>query len=77
MAEKIRPERPGLPSLGGLLPPAPTPRAPEIERELPSGSPRRWRERIPTPAQLQALIQHGRLVLPLRYFRGYFLDLFA
>jgi hypothetical protein len=78
LAEKIRPERPGLPSLGGLLPPAPTRPGPEIGRELPpSGAPRRWRERIPTPAQLQALIKNGRLVLPLRYFRGYFLDLFA
>ena len=77
MAEKIRPQRPGLPSLAGLLP-APAPRAAEIERELPpAGTPRRWRERIPTRAQLEALIQNGRLVLPLRYFRGYFLDLFA
>ena len=79
MADKIRPQRPGLPSLGGLLPvPAPQPRPAEIERELPpAGTPRRWRERIPTRAQLEALIQNGRLVLPLRYFRGYFLDLFA
>ena len=78
MADKIRPQRPGLPSLGGLLPaPAPVPRAPEIERETPAGTPRRWRERIPTRAQLEALIQNGRLVLPMRYFRGYFLDLFA
>jgi hypothetical protein len=77
LAEKIRPQRPGLPSLGGLLPPA-SPRGPESDRELPpSGAPRRWRERIPTRAQLEALIHNGRLVLPLRYFRGYFLDLFA
>ena len=75
MAEKIRPQRPGLPALGGLLPP---PRAPEAERELtPPGPSRRWHERIPTVAQLEALIENGRLVLPLRYFRGYFLDLFA
>ena len=76
MAEKIRPQRPGLPSVGGLL--APPVRSTEAERELPpSGAPRSWRERIPSVAQLEALIQNGRLVLPLRYFRGYFLDLFA
>lgn len=32
-------------------------------------------DRIPTDAQLQALIQDGELVLPPRYFLGYFLDL--
>ena len=76
MAEKIRPQRSGLTGLGGLL--APPVRAPEGEPGLPPvGGPRRWRERIPTVAQLEALIENGRLVLPLRYFRGYFLDLFA
>lgn len=32
-------------------------------------------DRVPTDAQLQALIQDGELVLPPRYFMGYFLDL--
>jgi len=33
------------------------------------------RDRIPTRAQLNALIQDGMLVLPPRYFVGFFLDL--
>lgn len=32
-------------------------------------------ERIPSDAQLAALVQDGVLVLPPRYFMGYFLDL--
>lgn len=32
-------------------------------------------QRLPTDAQLAALIQDGELVLPPRYFMGYFLDL--
>jgi hypothetical protein len=76
LAEKIRPARGGVPGLGGLLPPPAQPI--ESERQVPSATgPRRWRERIPTRAQLEALIQNGRLVLPMRYFRGYFLDLLA
>ncbi len=31
--------------------------------------------RVPTDAQLDALLQDGLLVLPPRYFIGYFLDL--
>jgi hypothetical protein len=38
---------------------------------------RRFRDRLPTRAQLEALIQNGHLVLPMRYFRGYFLDVLA
>ena len=32
-------------------------------------------DRIPSDAQLAALVQDGVLVLPPRYFMGYFLDL--
>ena len=32
-------------------------------------------QRIPNDAQLAALIEDGALVLPPRYFMGYFLDL--
>jgi hypothetical protein len=32
-------------------------------------------DRVPSDAQLQALIEDGELVLPPRYFLGYFLDL--
>lgn len=32
-------------------------------------------DRVPTDAQLSALIQDGVLVLPPRYFVGFFLDL--
>ena len=32
-------------------------------------------QRLPTDAQLSALIEDGVLVLPPRYFMGYFLDL--
>jgi hypothetical protein len=32
-------------------------------------------DRMPTDAQLAALIQDGELILPPRYFMGYFLDL--
>jgi hypothetical protein len=32
-------------------------------------------DRIPSDAQLTALIEDGMLVLPPRYFMGYFLDL--
>lgn len=39
--------------------------------------PRRFRDRLPTRAQLEALLQNGVLVLPARYFRGYFLDVVA
>jgi hypothetical protein len=43
--------------------------------ERPQRPARRHRDRIPTMAQLQALLQNGILVLPARYFRGFFLDL--
>lgn len=43
-----------------------------VERPRPA---RRHRDRMPTLAQLQALLQNGILVLPARYFRGFFLDL--
>jgi hypothetical protein len=75
LADKIRPQRPGTPGLGGLLP-APASRVDPIELP-PTGTSRRWRERMPTREQLEALIRNGRLVLPMRYFRGYFLDLYA
>jgi hypothetical protein len=32
-------------------------------------------QRMPSDAQLAALIEDGALVLPPRYFMGYFLDL--
>lgn len=38
---------------------------------------RGFRVRIPTIAQLEALLQNGKLMLPMRYFRGFFLDLYA
>jgi hypothetical protein len=33
------------------------------------------RDRVPSDAQLSALIQDGILILPPRYFVGFFLDL--
>lgn len=47
-----------------------------VERPEPVKA-RRFRDRLPTRAQLEALLQNGRLVLPARYFRGYFLDVLA
>jgi hypothetical protein len=41
----------------------------------PQRATRRHRDRIPTMAQLESLFKEGFLVLPLRYFRGYFLDM--
>ncbi|MFD2262518.1 hypothetical protein ACFSM5_06425 [Lacibacterium aquatile] len=36
---------------------------------------KRWRDRIPSAAELAGLIVNGELRLPARYFRGFFLDL--
>lgn len=36
---------------------------------------RRHRDRIPSLTQLESLIKDGVLVLPARYFRGFFLDM--
>jgi hypothetical protein len=36
---------------------------------------KRWRDRLPNPAELAALLVNGEIQLPPRYFRGYFLDL--
>lgn len=58
------------PRIGGLRTPSPA----DVEKP---GSRKRLRDRIPTMAQLEALIQDGRLILPVRYFRGYFLDVLA
>jgi len=33
------------------------------------------KDRIPTNAQLSALVQNGLLILPPRYFVGFFLDM--
>jgi hypothetical protein len=49
----------------------------EIDRTDPLVAVRGFRARIPTMAQLQSLLKDGKLMLPLRYFRGYFLDLYA
>jgi hypothetical protein len=46
----------------------------EVERVEPNGR-RRLRDRIPTIAQLEALLRDGLLVLPARYFRGTYLDI--
>lgn len=35
----------------------------------------RLKDKIPSLEQLKALIVNGRLILPARYFRGYFLDM--
>lgn len=58
------------PRIGGLRQPQ------EVDRVSGRGA-RRFRDKIPTLADLEALIQNGRLILPPRYFRGYYLDLFA
>jgi hypothetical protein len=77
LAEKIRPTQSGLQGPGGLF--APPTRPTDAGREIvaPTGAPKRWRERMPTRAQLEALLHNGRLILPMRYIRGYFLDLFV
>jgi len=49
----------------------------EIDRTDPLVAVRGFRARIPTLAQLQSLMRDGKLMLPLRYFRGFFLDLYA
>ncbi len=49
---------------------------PRRDVERPAPAPRtRLRDRIPTLQQLQSLIRDGRLMLPPRYFRGFFLDM--
>jgi hypothetical protein len=59
------------PRIGGLRTRA------EIDRTEVVAPIRGFRARIPTMAQLDALLQNGTLMLPLRYFRGFFLDLYA
>jgi hypothetical protein len=49
----------------------------ELDPGLPGGPPRGFRSRLPSLADLEALVRDGRLMLPLRYVRGYFLDLYA
>ena len=49
----------------------------EIDRTDVVAPVRGFRVRIPTMAQLEALLQNGKLMLPMRYFRGFFLDLYA
>lgn len=49
----------------------------EIDRIEVVAPVRGFRARIPTMAQLEALLRDGKLMLPLRYFRGFFLDLYA
>jgi hypothetical protein len=49
----------------------------EIDRADIAAPVRGFRARIPTLAQLEALLENGKLMLPRRYFRGFFLDLFA
>jgi hypothetical protein len=45
--------------------------APEDEFQLRGSA----KDRIPNNAQLRGLIQNGMLVLPARYFIGFFLDM--
>jgi len=49
----------------------------EFDRIDPVAPVRGFRARIPSMAQLQSLLKDGKLMLPLRYFRGFFLDLYA
>ncbi len=49
----------------------------EIDRIDPTAPVRGFRARIPTLAQLESLLRDGKLMLPMRYFRGFFLDLYA
>jgi hypothetical protein len=62
------------PLLGGLLRAFRTGRAvdaPDEEFRITRGA----KDRVPSNAQLRALIEDGMLMLPPRYFIGYFLDL--
>jgi hypothetical protein len=62
------------PLLGGLLRafrPRRSVDGPDDEFRITRGA----KDRVPTNAQLRALIEDGMLMLPPRYFIGYFLDL--
>lgn len=73
MADDIKPLRSGPGGSGGRVGGLSRPQEPvRLRSTLPA---RRLRDRIPTRAQLEALIATGRLLLPPRYVRGYFLDL--
>jgi hypothetical protein len=62
------------PLIGGLLRafrPRRSVDAPDEEFRISRGA----KDRIPSNALLQSLIQNGMLVLPQRYFVGFFLDM--
>lgn len=70
MSDELRIRRDAPPGIegriGGMRQPG------EVQKPEPR---RRLRDKIPTLEQLKALIVNGKLILPARYFRGYFLDM--
>lgn len=54
--------------VGGLRTPEKVEKANERDK-------RRWRPKIPTLEELQSIFIDGQILLPLRYFRGHYLDI--
>lgn len=50
-------------------------RTPEKAEKINDRDRRRWRPKIPTMEELQAIFIDGQILLPLRYFRGHYLDI--
>lgn len=50
-------------------------RTPEKVEKTNERDKRRWRPKIPTLEELQSIFIDGQILLPLRYFRGHYLDI--